>query len=371
MKRFVWIIMAASMLHACKEHTGYTIQGELSGAEGMQLVLKKITIDSDEPVMFDSCIVKKGKFQMKGTVDYPEYCKLYAGDNGPLWLLVENTVIDIALDLKNMQESKVNGSIETNLLAEYYAQMVAFGDSATKVNDDYLLNRQSGETNVDKESAYIARMMMIRQQRIDYVKQFVAEHPNSITTALIVIDNESVFLPEELEEFVNGFDEPNSNSPWVQSFREKTETALRLAIGQPFTDIKMPAPDGNEIALSDYAGKDKYVLIDFWASWCRPCRIANPQIVKIYNKYKDKGFEIVGVSLDRDKAEWTKAIKDDALEWIQMSDLNYWKSEAVRLYAINTIPYTVLLDKEGNILEKGLKPDELEKKLKELLETKK
>ena len=356
------------MLFGCKEHAGYTIKGDLTDADGLNVVLKRVTVDSDEPVKIDSCVVKKGKFQMKGTVDYPEYCLLYAGDHGPLQLFVENTVINVAFDLKNMQESKVTGSKETDLLVDFNAQMSAFGDSAKKVNDNYQMNKLSGEFNAEKEKEYIARMEEIRRQRIDCMKRFAAENPNSMVTALMVNNNLSYYLlPEELETYVNAFDTVNRQSPWVRSIHEKVEIAKRLAIGQPFIDLKLSAPDGTETALSDYAGKDKYVLIDFWASWCRPCRIAHPKIVKIYRKYKDRGFEIVGVSLDKNRAEWIKAIKDDALDWIQMSDLKFWQSRAVSLYALNIIPYNILLDREGNILAKGLEPDDLEKKLAELL----
>ena len=361
--------MAACMLHACNLRKGYIIQGELADADGLKVALAKVTADSDDPVPINSCIIKKGKFKMKGMVDYPEYCILYAGDNGPLPLFVENTVIDIVFNLENMQDSKVTGSKETDLLVAYIGKMAEFENNAKKLNDDYISLMLSDETNPEKEEEIIARIDMVRQQRIDNMKQFADEHPNSMVTALIIDSNLSYYLlPEEMELYANGFDAVNSQSSWVQSIKEKVAIAKRLAIGQPFVDIKLPSPDGNEIALSDYAGKGNYVLVDFWASWCAPCRKANPHVVKIYNRYKDKGFEIVGVSLDKDKAEWTKAIAADELTWAQMSDLKYWQSEGARLYSVSSIPHTVLLDRDGTILAIGLQPDELEKKLAELIE---
>ena len=368
MKRIIWIIIAAGMLYACGPHPGYIIRGELPDANGWKVVLLKLTAGSDEPVKIDSCVVKKGEFQLKGTLDYPEYCVLYVGDHGPLPLIVENTEINIAVNLKNMQDSEVTGSKETDLFVEFRNKIVEFEESVGKINDDFMSMKISGETDAEKEKEYAAQMEQIQQQRIDYMKQLVAEHPNRIFTALMV-DNILAYHidPEELDSCVNGFDAVNSQSPWVQSIREKVASASRLAIGQPFVDLKMPAPDGNEITLSDYAGKDKYLLIDFWASWCGPCRRANPHVVKLYHKYKDKGFEIVGVSFDRNKTEWVNAIEADALSWIQMSDLKYWQSEGAKLYSVNSIPYTVLLDKDGTILDKGLDPDELEKKLAELI----
>jgi len=370
MKRLFWIIIACVLLHSCKQHTGYIIRGVLADADGTKVVLKKLTLDFDEPITIDSCVVKKGKFMMKGFVEYPEYCLLYAGNNGPVRLFVDNSVIDINLNLQKIQISEINGSRETDLLVAFYAQLSTFGDSASKINDDYLALKNSEEIIVEKEKEYLARMDTIRQQRIVFMKQFVEEHPNSIITALIIRELLPDLSPEELEQYASSFDELNSQSPWVQNLKEKVETTKRLDIGQTFVDFTMTTPDGNEISLSDYAGKDKYVLIDFWASWCRPCRMINPHLVKIYRKFKDKEFEIIGVSLDKDKTGWKKAIKDDELEWVQMSDLMFWKSKAVKLYMVNTIPYNILLDREGNILAKGLLPDELEMKLTELTKPK-
>ena len=333
MKQLVWIIISVGILHACGTHTGYDIMGELPDANGLKIVLKKITADSDEPATIDSCVVKKGKFRMKGMVEYPEYCVLYAGDHGPLRLFVENTVIHVTVVLENIQDSKVTGSMETDLLMEYFAQTDT-----------------------------------MRQQRIEYLKQFITEHHNYIVTAMIV-DNDLRYdlSPEELEHCLNGFDAVNRQSTWVQSLTEKVDAALRLANGE-YIDVKMPTPDENEVALSDYIGKGNYVLINFWASWCTSSRTANPDIVKMYHKYQEKGFEIVGISLDKNKAEWTKAIEKDELVWPQISSLNFWQNKGAKLYSVGTIPYFVLLDKEGKILVRGFHLKELEEKLSELME---
>ena len=369
MKYLVWTMIAACMLHACIPQAGYNISGELADADGMKLTLEKVTPDAD-PVRIDSCVVKKGKFRMKGRVEYPEYCLLYAGDNGPLQMFVENADINITLNLQNIQDSEVAGSEETDLLRDFYRSMFAFEDSAKRVNEEYLALKLSGETDTVKEKIQIDRMDAIRQQRIDFMKQFTEEHLNRMVSALIVNNNLARHLhPDELLMYANGFDAVNSKSPWVQNIREKADAANRLAIGQPFVDFNMLTPDGDEIALSDHAGKGKYVLIDFWASWCPPCRMANPHIVKLYSLYKDKDFEIVGVSLDRDKTEWTKAIDDDELTWVHMSDLKYWQNKGAKLYAVSSIPHTVLLDRDGTILDKGLDAGALEKKLAELLDT--
>jgi peroxiredoxin len=131
-------------------------------------------------------------------------------------------------------------------------------------------------------------------------------------------------------------------------------------------DFKLPTPDGDTIALSDYRGK--YVLVDFWASWCGPCRQENPNIVRMYNRFKGKNFEILGVSLDKERAGWVKAIADDQLTWKQVSDLKFWDSIVTGLYAIQSIPATLLVDPDGKIIARNLRGPELEEKIASLLE---
>ncbi|HNA42394.1 MAG TPA: TlpA disulfide reductase family protein, partial [Saprospiraceae bacterium] len=136
-------------------------------------------------------------------------------------------------------------------------------------------------------------------------------------------------------------------------------------IGLPAPDFTLETPDGKKVSLKDFKGK--VVLIDFWASWCGPCRRENPNVVAMYNRYKDKGFEILGVSLDRSKEPWIKAIADDKLTWPHVSDLKGWGSSAAALYGITSIPHTVLVDRDGRIVARQLRGEVLGKKLEEIL----
>jgi len=145
------------------------------------------------------------------------------------------------------------------------------------------------------------------------------------------------------------------------------KTAKATSVGQKFADLSMLTPEGKSIKLSDYAGKGKYVLIDFWASWCGPCRQEMPNLVKAYSQYKDKGFEIVGVSFDKNGKSWKDGITKLNITWPQMSDLKYWDCEGAKIYAIRSIPHTVLLDKDGKIIARGLHGAELLSKLAELI----
>jgi peroxiredoxin len=149
-----------------------------------------------------------------------------------------------------------------------------------------------------------------------------------------------------------------------RDFIEMVHKMKTVAIGSEAPEIALPSPGGEVVALSSLRGK--YVLVDFWAKWCGPCRQENPNVVRVYNKFKERGFEVFGVSLDRNKNDWVQAIEEDGLNWTHVSDLKYFNSEAARTYNINAIPFSILLDPKGIIIAKNLRGRALESKLEEI-----
>jgi len=171
---------------------------------------------------------------------------------------------------------------------------------------------------------------------------------------------------EQLDAALSRLDAPLQQLEEYTYMNGKLERMKAVAIGKKYTDFGLETPEGEMLKVSD-VHQGSVLLIDFWASWCGPCRRANPEVVEIYNQYHDQGFEILGVSLDRDSASWVKAIADDQLTWSHISDLKYWNSEGAELYGVPAIPHTVLIDRDGIITAKNLHGDELREAIEALL----
>ncbi len=202
--------------------------------------------------------------------------------------------------------------------------------------------------------------------------EYVRNNPNS-PIALYALQQYAGWdiNADKVEPLYNSLSSENKNYPSAADFKEKIEIAKKTGIGRMAMDFTQNDTLGNPVSLSSFKGR--YVLVDFWASWCGPCRAENPNVVKVFHKYKDRNFHIIGVSLDRpgQKERWMKAIHDDKLEWTQLSDLKFWDNEVAKQYGINAIPQNLLIDPEGKIIAKNLRGEELDQKLGEIIEGKK
>lgn len=216
------------------------------------------------------------------------------------------------------------------------------------------------------QTLYQSTDSLSREERIKKEMEFVKEHPNSIVSAHILSVYSTTWGKEKTSELFGQFSEENKKSEFGQQIGRYIELNKEPKIGDQFADFKMKDQNGNIRALSDIKGK--VVLLEFWASWCGPCRKENPNLVKTYEKFQPKGFEIFAVSLDEDKESWLKAIEKDSLNWTHVGDLKGQGNEASLIYGINGIPDNFLIAENGEIIGRHLRGEELDQKLKEILE---
>lgn len=362
------LLMAVGLFYACNRES-YTITGTLADAEyeGKQVMLGKQV--EDQMVWLDTVVITNGTYQFKGQVEKPVYAGIVIDFTGrmnaiPLNLILENAEITVTTNAE--KKSKITGTANNGLLQTF---LDAESELTQKRNDVSAVLREAQQANTltpEQLKSLSGTIEKYDRELQTAVLEFVKNNINNVV-GFSQVHKVSGFSHEQLKEVVSGATEETLKKPIVAKLVARIQGFENTAIGQRFTDFRMSTPEGQDIALSDYAGKGKYVFIDFWASWCGPCRKEIPYLLEAYKKYKDKGFEIVGVSFDADHKSWMKGIKDFGLTWPQMSDVKGWNSEAVPLYAISGIPHTILLDKDGIIIAKNLRGKELEEKLKEIL----
>lgn len=343
---------------------GFTINGTINGVEDGTVVYLEQVKDNDL-VKRDSTKVEGGKFDVSGKVDYPEMIYLRIGDsNNMINFFVENADIKVISDVSKLKETEVQGSGTNDDYVAFMNAMKPFEEESQKVIAQYREAATKGDQ--DKVNEMMKEYENLSDRQNAAIEAFIKGKDESFLTPF-VIRRYLVFEldGDELGALLEPIAEHVRVSEDYKELAKRAETLKKVAIGQPAVDFTLDDPDGNPIALSSFRGK--YLLVDFWASWCRPCRVENPNVVKVYADYKDKGFEILGVSFDEDKTKWIDAIKADHLAWSHVSDLKGWKSVAASLYAVNSIPHTVLINPDGVIIEKNLRGDALREKLVELI----
>jgi len=367
------LFTALILLIGCSEG-GVVIKGNLLNAEGETAVIEKLSSASTTPI--DSVeIGKDGEFKLNiaALTEAGFYRLRINANNFIILLLEEGENIEISGNALDFYKSYVingsEGSASLQSLDQTLRRNFEKTDSLRKV---FQSHQQAGISNMDSVTQAIdAVYQQMQQEKRSFVLEFIDEHPNSLASlsavqALSPDQDMDVFnqVAENLNEVMPESDYVKSFKASLATMKSKQQAAERTNVGSVAPEIALQTPDGNTIKLTDFRGK--VTMIDFWASWCKPCRMENPNVVRVYNRFKDQGFEIYGVSLDKDRNKWVEAIAQDGLTWKHGSELKFWQSSFVPVYNLEGIPMTYLLDKNGIIIAKGLRGDQLEQRLEEL-----
>lgn len=373
MKVIVRILVLSLIISACNSQpsdsnptSDVTISGKVNNRADGEIIIEVIK-DQKFVKLKTVPLNEDNSFSIKLPIDEPDLYRINFFNKQWAFLVLDQNQPEVFITADGTKPDglfDIKGSKDTEYLMEVQKMRAEIHLFAERINMAFTKANQAGD---QKHIEELQMQYMDKQKEINnLVKEKVRSMGNSLTAVLVALEldpNEDFAF---MDEIAQKFHKSLPNSYFTKQLVDKVNTLRKLAIGAVAPEITMEDPDGNMISLSSLRGN--YVMIDFWAAWCRPCRAENPNVVALYKKYNSKGFEVFGVSLDRKKEDWLKAIEKDGLSWTHVSDLQYFNSAAAQLYNIQAIPATYLLDKEGKIIAKNLRGIALRKKLEELFD---
>ena len=374
MTRFIISILVIAITFGCKEEKkGYVISANTQGFEDGTKVYVNAMSQSNRPVIIDSSTIKNKQFEIMLPAPETNDFNYLTFENigGNVLFIAENNPIEITVFKDSLRSSVVKGGDENKIFFNYLGKLKSFNEEKIKINNDIHVATKLKE--YDKVKSLRASINDVNQKELDYRESLAKENPNSIVAVMALTDliRLRAIQAKEAQEMYSGISESLKSTRLGKQLEMLVNNAVALSqqkkidVGDKAENFSAPTPNGRELSLNEAMGK--VTIIDFWASWCKPCRMENPNVVKVYNKYHEKGLNIIGVSLDKKKEAWLKAIQDDNLQWSHVSNLQFWQEPIAQAYGVRSIPATFILDEEGNVIAKNLRGPALEEKIAELL----
>jgi peroxiredoxin len=367
MKRLLSTVIVIAVLFSVlscnkKKTEGYTINGSIAGADTGWLFLKKR--EEGKMITADSVQIKDGKFIFMGKVEMPEmyYLKINNKD-GALPFFIENSAISMKVFADSIEKSEVTGSATHDLYLTYEKKESSIDIKMEELYGNLLKAKEAKDTVAIKASN--SAMDSLQNALPLITKDFAMQNVKSVIAPYVILGMAWAYTLDDIRAFNKAMDSSIAKSNYTKALAERETILTKVQPGQLAPEFIMNDTLGKPVSLSSFKGK--VVLIDFWASWCRPCRAENPNVVDAFKKFGSKGFTVLGVSLDTDKSKWEAAIAKDGLTWTHVSDLARWQNAAAKQYGVMSIPANFLVDKDGKIIASGLHGEALAKKLEEVL----
>ena len=373
MKKTLITALVALTFFACQRERTFTITGTVANAEyaeGRYVMMHQMI---DGARVTDSAQIINGVYTFTGFVDAPVSATVSFFDpERPTWIIHANLIIEnanIEITTGTDGRTRVSGTANNNALQEFADAQFIIQERLRALAQDMREAREVGDTVLARTLGEKLREVSgevnaeVRELRVEFVRNNI----NNFAGLSQLGDVMRNLSPEELEDLIAGANRRTLQTEEVMTVVERIDAMRKTAVGQPFVDLTMPDPDGTMISISDFVGNG-YLMIDFTATWCGPCRAGRPAMIETFNRFNDRGFNIVSVWFEQTHEAWLRGLAASNIPgWPKMSDIKMWQSDGARLYVVPHVPYSVLIDPNGIIIARGLRGDDLNNKLEELL----
>ena len=372
MKKLIFKVLGLSILFFLNSCGSSDNQFELIGnadvSDGTMIYVLQAD-QNNQPYIKDSTSVQSNSFKFKGVSSTPQISYIQVeGVNGYVLAILENGDIKADIDKDDISKSRVYGTKSNDDFIKYKSETKSLVDVMNNISSEAQNAIMSGDvvTAMELEKEYNSKEREVMLYEWDFIVDNLDSYMSALLLEVFMIENKVnkdsiIDVYESFSNRIKVSDVGKNIADLLSQFEDPIE------VGEIAPDFTAPSIDGPDVTLSNELVNNKVTLLDFWAAWCRPCRIENPNLVRLHKKYKDAGFDIIGVSLDRTREQWEQAVIDDNLPWTQVSNLNFWNDPVARRYSIRAIPQSYLLNKDGLVMGKNLRGQELEDRILSLL----